>query len=135
MHQYSEFWRKRKLCIYRLCWPYFWIWYELIWISYDIIWIWYDIIWFKFDIPRSFSHACSCSHQFQCEKSSTTSLLQICCWGFGVSFLVRGCWYFILWIISYFWSYIILCISNIQLAPFIDSLHVGMHNSSPTTFS
>ena len=33
-------------------------------------------------------------------------LLQIYWWGFGVSFLLWGCWYFIFWIIIYLWSYI-----------------------------
>ena len=48
----------------------------------------------------------STSHQFRCEKSSTAVSLQNCWWGFGVSFLIWGCWNFIMWFIRYFRRYI-----------------------------
>ena len=60
-----------------------------------------------------FSIACNWLHQFWCDKSSTASLLQFCCWGFDVSSLLWVCWYHIFWIIGYWWSYIRLCSSII----------------------
>ena len=48
--------------------------------GYDMILFGYDMILFGSNF--TFSHSCSCSHQFWCEKSSTAVLLQFCSWDF-----------------------------------------------------
>ena len=55
-------------------------------IGYDMKLFGSDMILFGSSFKCS-SNSCSYSHQFWCEKSSTASLFQNCCWGFDVNFL------------------------------------------------